>query len=804
MGDAGVIGSTGVYLLILGMLMVAVGGVGIFANMKNMWMVLFIIELINVAIFLVLYCLIIIVVMTATGIRDPVREAAIETWDVTLPTLTIDGSNPDDADPDQVATYCGTSTYGTDCTTYYDTAVISETCQFGPGYSAMEILNNCSKLLDPVDVMSDCPTCSGLNTGCAAILPVCQACEEECFEATITDVKANLEPASAFVFFLSLYFTVTIVWNNVMVANEDWEGTPQLVGLTLNGILLGLSFVFFIVGTIGLSNANDACPDAADGCSPDSMVYLVVLGGFTLVVAGLACGGTQLGNSTMVTMATMIMVVLAIFMVLFAIVLGMSTGIVMDDMNHYYDTQYPKLRKAFEKADNSYCQMTKEQCQDMVAGGYGHTIPVQSDGEQVEVDWGTGLELQSMTFESVWKQMYAEAAAAAAETDDTGFNTAPAWLQDCATTGICIYCGDLFTNVETVPQNAYDASCETAGVGSGCEGQPCPTLGVDGCVSQAANFEWARGLVGANSTGDLEPVPSDTMGSTLESLAVGESFTEDSLKCQGSYTVDQELDDANDADGSVDTNPLCLGVFTLDNEEFPGLYNKRCKGMNMGEMTPLVSSATQDSPCELSDSVTLDVVSSDDWTADVNDYTRFNIPAKEAMPYCEEAIVEYVQDDRFCPDYDEMSQNQRNSYFSNCDSCDNPFAPFTFSFAGPETGYRQCLNFALGHFMDRCAVDGSASCLTAIQSGNNADILINAAYADGSSFCGYSDQGCKSKIKYDMENSMGTVAVFGCVFLFFFACIMYCTMEAIKVYKAGGELKSEKSDEIEDDEEGEE
>ena len=71
--------------------------------------------------------------MMATGIRDPVREAAIETWDVTLPTLTIDGSNPDDADPDQVATYCGTSTYGTDCTTYYDTAVISGTFRGNTG-----------------------------------------------------------------------------------------------------------------------------------------------------------------------------------------------------------------------------------------------------------------------------------------------------------------------------------------------------------------------------------------------------------------------------------------------------------------------------------------------------------------------------------------------------------------------------------------------------------------------------------------------------------------------------------------------
>lgn len=53
MGDAGAIGSTGVYLIFLGLLMLIIGGIALWANMNSNWMVLFIIELINVALFLV-------------------------------------------------------------------------------------------------------------------------------------------------------------------------------------------------------------------------------------------------------------------------------------------------------------------------------------------------------------------------------------------------------------------------------------------------------------------------------------------------------------------------------------------------------------------------------------------------------------------------------------------------------------------------------------------------------------------------------------------------------------------------------
>jgi hypothetical protein len=53
MGDAGAIGATGMYLIFLGLIMLIIGGIATWANQNSNWMVLFIIELFNVALFLV-------------------------------------------------------------------------------------------------------------------------------------------------------------------------------------------------------------------------------------------------------------------------------------------------------------------------------------------------------------------------------------------------------------------------------------------------------------------------------------------------------------------------------------------------------------------------------------------------------------------------------------------------------------------------------------------------------------------------------------------------------------------------------
>ena len=51
--DEGAVGSTGIYLILLGLLMLIIGGIAVFANLKKIWLVLFVVELINVALFLV-------------------------------------------------------------------------------------------------------------------------------------------------------------------------------------------------------------------------------------------------------------------------------------------------------------------------------------------------------------------------------------------------------------------------------------------------------------------------------------------------------------------------------------------------------------------------------------------------------------------------------------------------------------------------------------------------------------------------------------------------------------------------------
>lgn len=51
--DEGAVGSTGIYLIFLGLMMLIIGGIAVFANLKKIWLILFVVELINVALFLV-------------------------------------------------------------------------------------------------------------------------------------------------------------------------------------------------------------------------------------------------------------------------------------------------------------------------------------------------------------------------------------------------------------------------------------------------------------------------------------------------------------------------------------------------------------------------------------------------------------------------------------------------------------------------------------------------------------------------------------------------------------------------------
>jgi hypothetical protein len=587
----------------------------------------------------------------------------------------------------------------------------------------------------------------------------------------------------------------------------------------------------------------------------------------------LAVFGTWKQIPIAVTVVTIVMVFVLIFMVMFGLILGMSTGVVMEDIEYYYDTQYPKLRSAMEKVDNSYCQMTKEQCKELIVKRNDNSHPgakVQTSDYKEDVA-PDGVQ-KYVTFARVQKHMYAEAAAAASETDSSGNPTAPTWLNPCKTTAICIYCGDLLGRTQVVQKSVFNNLATSPNVpGTSCDRR------TDGatCIEKAPNFMWVSGLSGALNMSTTHPIvgndhvplgqwvaataPLSFGGAAVPAPPPGVSYTgtagdadgggsffkvdvydawfkpkwtiigakraqlvddntvsrqvgyasgvadglsEDSLMCMGIDAMDRDFSNPSD----VDDTDECYGVFSVN--ENKDMYNVRCAHYGSGQGTvptnlgamKRAQLATPLDPCGTATNTAareVDVESADDWTSKVANFSKYDTQfggAKEALPYCEEAIVEYVQDDRYCKDYGQQTDNQKWTYYANCDSCSSAFYDFSFNLPGPEAAKRQCLNFVIGHFRDNCGTVDANSCFEAIHSltlptsgthNRNSDYLIDKAYSDGSSFCGYDDESCKAKIKWDIEGSMTGIGIAGCIFLGFFMATIYATLVAIEHYKGG-------------------
>jgi hypothetical protein len=358
--DEGAVGSTGYYLIALGFLMLIIGGIAVFANLKKIWLILFVIELVNVVLFLVLFVLIVCVLMMATGTTDPVRRATDNTWSSTLPTLTIPGS-----DPNGEGIYC--EVYGgTDCVQWYtDSLASNDDCTIGEAnkLSVKAALDNCTQLMT-----------GEAYDQCENVAQSCVDCAEACKEATITDVKDQILPASYFVFFLCFYLAIVVVWNNIMIASDDLEGITKILGLVFNGALVLLAFIMVIMAGLAASNAGDAC-NGGDDCVPDSLMLMIAIGLGLMVTGGVIVLGVQTNNNLLLRIGTLVMVFLSLVCLLTGLIMGISSGAVMDDMQYYYDSNYPRLRAALESADNSFCKLSKADCTALAGGSTTAVYP---------------------------------------------------------------------------------------------------------------------------------------------------------------------------------------------------------------------------------------------------------------------------------------------------------------------------------------------------------------------------------------------------------------------------------------------
>ena len=294
----------------------------------------------------ILYTLMVCALLMATGTHDPVRRAITKGWPDALPYLSSPGSAGEDYATE--ATYCGV--YGdTRCLTWYTDAIApGDDCTIGEegSLSVKMALDNCTQLAAG-EPYSDC----------AHVQTQCTNCEVACMEAAIQDVKDVILPASTFVFVLCGYLFITVLWNNVMLASDELSGLKKLIGLGLNAGLVLFSLVTAVMCGIAVGSATESCQSTDGGCVPDTLFSMIAISVGLMLVAGLCLGGVQINNHVLLRIGTMMMVLLSLMCLLTGLVMGISSGVVMDDMEYYYDVNYPRLRTALEQTDANYCKL---------------------------------------------------------------------------------------------------------------------------------------------------------------------------------------------------------------------------------------------------------------------------------------------------------------------------------------------------------------------------------------------------------------------------------------------------------------
>lgn len=203
-GEVGEAGDTAVALLLVGLVMLVVGAAAIFGNAKKGKLgalILFVVEVINMLLFVILYIFIIAAVMMALGINDPVRKGTVESWNTTRPELESQG-------------YCKETGYF--CNLYYlDTAELPTTCALTPAELAAAS-TNCAvfseyRWLTNEGTMDNAWIAS--KGTCGSFESACKACDKECMEHAIKNVKDYMVPGAVAVLLLSFYSIAAVVIN---------------------------------------------------------------------------------------------------------------------------------------------------------------------------------------------------------------------------------------------------------------------------------------------------------------------------------------------------------------------------------------------------------------------------------------------------------------------------------------------------------------------------------------------------------------------------------------------------------------
>jgi len=562
-----------------------------------------------------------------------------------------------------------------------------------------------------------------------------------------------------------------VVWNNIMIAADGGpEGITKILGLVFNGLLALLAFIMVIMGAVASYNADDACQSDSD-CVPDSLILIILIGVGLMVVAGVVLAGVQLEMAILLRIGTLVMVFLSLLCLLSGLIMGISSGAVMDDMNFYYDSNYPRMRAALESADNSYCKLNKADCICLANDGPECPLGIQpkvcnDEYTECEVIEGSAR----MTSTQLWQNMWS---IAATDASDQTTVTAQPWLENCESSGICIFCSQFYVDVQVTP-------------------------------SDAPNLNWKDAVTPQNASAGVEA-----------RWAEAQHDTRDILKCSLATTSDGKCPVADSTYPFRDADCASKTTEALCNDEDGCVYDldaETCVKQGLMEITNADETG---------------------WSDIISNYT-LNQPSAWAAQKtrCEMALTKHtaVGDTSTCKGAGaDVPDGDAGLYLADCDEC-NGAPEFTFTLGTLSSP--DCLNYFVGHYEDVCVgapgstpsdtcreeFTGEAGVVSAAGADSHVAFMVERAYESGapaafmgnapkgqsSDFCGYTDEGCKAKIKNSVEGSMSIIGYIGAVFIVFFLAIIFLTLQGIKIYKGGGDDDGDDDDDDDGDDDSDE
>ena len=373
-----------------GLVMMIMGGVGIFANKNRNWLLLAVKLILDFVIFVALMGAFMVSMAILYAVVDPVAKAVFEAY-CDEPGLVADYCvRTEGWKPDNVGITLRTQMWPgvvklfdkgapNACKVYNDRLVQQE--------AAGNVHSDSSWAAAGLSVMASVTVVDSAAAGNCTFIKDAQgpSTYDECAECwhqwqlyKIDTAKANLWPSTISIWSLFAFVLVLIFLNFLMLDTEPGEdqtkwkptGTLSFVALFFNGLVFIFGAIMMGLGIYAATELQDSCPPTKD-CTNWAVNGVIFLGLFFMVTSVFSLVGLILG-ATVGKMMVRIADIAFMILVFILLVVGVGFTIVagaMDDINTTYDKNFADIRTQYEQEDPGLClDMDDTACRHVIKG----------------------------------------------------------------------------------------------------------------------------------------------------------------------------------------------------------------------------------------------------------------------------------------------------------------------------------------------------------------------------------------------------------------------------------------------------